>query len=122
MASTLDDLNMQVSAAIYRAEAVPDGPAAEAAFREVSRIEEEIARLVPAQDLEGALARVGAVDAALRSGDWLRATLLAEVFAKDAHDTDLLEQLRALSERAEALALKVVEPQVQPVTFVLSAA
>jgi hypothetical protein len=118
----LDDLNMRVTGAIFRAEHAALGSLiAEAAYREVSTLEEEIARQVGADEIEGALARVGAVTAALRAGDWLRAAQLAEAFSSDA-PADLRDQLAGLAAEADAQSRAVAEPDVLPIVFDLRAA
>ena len=121
MTRTLQELNMLVSGAIFRAEhCTPGTTEAEDAYREVSRLEEEIAHMVGHDALEGAVARVGAVDAALRAGDWLRAAALADLFATDA-PAELQQQLRALGDEADEAAMGTIEPRVHPVPFVLAA-
>ena len=119
---TLDELNMRVTGAIFRAEHEAPGSAeAEDAYRLVSELEERIGSLVPADQLQGALARVGAVTAALRADNWLRAAQLAESYADNA-PADLAEQLRELAGEAERASRVVVEPDVRPVSFGLRAA
>jgi hypothetical protein len=119
--ATLRDLNMRVSGAIFRAEhAAPNSLEADRAYREVSRLEEQIASLVPPDRVQGAVARVGAVTAALSTKDWLRAAQLAETFMGDAPD-DLAEQLRELANEAETLSESVAEPAVRPVSANLAA-
>ena len=69
-AMDLDDLNVRVTGAILRAERVPAGSTeAEEAFREVGRLEESIASITPPEELEGEIARLGAVTAALSAAD-----------------------------------------------------
>jgi len=117
MAKSLEELNMCVTEAIFRAEHEPeDSPGAEAAYRKLSELEEEIARLVPANELQGGLARVGAVTAALQAGDWLRAVWLAQSFAVGA-PTDIAEQLGALAHDAEVALCGIAEPDVRPIPF-----
>jgi hypothetical protein len=73
----LDDLNQSVTAAILRAEReTPDSWEARLAYAEVADLEEEIAKLTSAETAPGKAARLGAVAAALKSGDPLRATQL----------------------------------------------
>jgi hypothetical protein len=79
----LEHLNASVSGAISRAEhAEPGTPEAESAYREVSHIEEAIAKLIPPDQVQGAVARVGAITAALSANDWLRAAQLADASAR----------------------------------------
>ncbi len=86
------ELNQKVSIAIFRAErladsdalnAGPDGTDTRAAYAEVSRWEEELAALHPADNLEGAIARLGAVTAALRARQGMRAQQLAGRYLAD---------------------------------------
>jgi hypothetical protein len=122
MTAHLDELNQRVSEAIFRAEHEPEGtPEAEKAFREVSRLEEQIAQVMPVDDLQGAIARIGAVSAALRAGDWLRAERLADAYMTGA-PADLVEQLREFAAEAERVASTFAEPDVRPIAFVLRAA
>lgn len=67
----LDDLNMQVTAAIYELEA---------AQRKVSRLEEAIAKLTDPASVQGHIARCGAVRAAIAGKDEARARKLAKRF------------------------------------------
>ncbi len=121
-AESLDDLNSRVTDAIFRAEHAPSGSLdAEAAWREVSELERKIAVLTSSDSVDGALARVGAVSAALRAGDWLRAAQHADVFGADAPD-ELRAELEALARDADDAASAVEEPMVRPITFSLRAA
>ncbi len=81
----IDALNVRVTEAIGRAERLADetSPHATGAYAEVSSYEEALAALLPADDIEGAVARVGAVTAALRAGDLGRARDLAARFKRD---------------------------------------
>lgn len=77
---TLDELYSLVSLAIHNAEsAEAEGDASVAAviYSDVSHYEEQIAELLPAGDPEGAIARRGAVTAALRAGRPFLASALA---------------------------------------------
>jgi DNA polymerase III delta prime subunit len=100
----LESLYEKVSDAIFTAEGLEatGAPGAAEAYREVSRLEEQIAKLFPVGDTEGDLARRGAVRAALNAGDLKRADELQERYASDARATkDFRQQLEALW--AEAL-------------------
>lgn len=90
----LDVLNALVTEAILRAERLSrEGSAdAESAFAEVSRYEDALAALHPADDIEGAIARTGAVQAALRARQYDRARDLA---ARYVADPDLSDGRRA---------------------------
>ena len=75
----LDMLNLLVTEAIFRAEGLARAGSADtaSAYAEVSRYEDALAALHPADDVEGAVARAGAVTAALRAGQYDRARELA---------------------------------------------
>jgi hypothetical protein len=97
----LDSLNLRVTSAIMLAEHLPpDSPEAAAAFREVSHIEEAIARCTDPSDLGGAIARRGAITAALSGHDWSRARNLAERYLAEPLPSDLRVDLVALRDEA----------------------
>jgi hypothetical protein len=122
MSPEIQDLNMRVSEAIFfAARAAPGSREAQETYGQVSMLEERIARLTDATDVEGAVARVGAVSAALRAGDWLRASRLLEEFLAGAPD-DVATELRTLAREVEEAACAVPEPNVRPVHFALAAA
>jgi hypothetical protein len=122
MSPEIQDLNTRVSEAIFFAgRAAPGSQEAQEAYRQVSVLEERIACLTAATEVEGAVARVGAVSAALRAGDWLRASRLVDEFLAGAPD-DVVAELRALDREAEEAAGAVDEPNVRPVHFELAAA
>jgi hypothetical protein len=75
----------KVTGAIMRAENAEarGDPAARQAYLEVSRIEEEISTYLPTSDSQGALARRGAVRAAIFAADTERAKMLAERFSRE---------------------------------------
>jgi hypothetical protein len=121
---SLDELNRRVTNAIVRAESLPAGSQeAWEAFREVSALEESIATLVPSEDMEGEIARLGAVTAALSAGEPLRALLLAERFLAESLAPAIAEKLRQLVQEADAALVRAGsdEPTVMPVTFTLRA-
>ncbi|TMQ02260.1 MAG: hypothetical protein E6J90_00895 [Deltaproteobacteria bacterium] len=122
---SLDELNHRVTNAILRAESLPAGSQeAWEAFHEVSALEESIAALLPPDDLEGEIARLGAVAAALSAGEPLRALQLAERFRSDGLAPEIAEKLRQLAKEAEAELLRAAAdgPMIEPVTFTLRAA
>ena len=82
---TVDTLYTLVTGAIWRAEQLDElgSEAANRAWREVSELEEEIAKMVPATQTEGRVARRGAVRAALKARDYVRARDLAESYAAE---------------------------------------
>jgi hypothetical protein len=121
----LDELNHRVTNAIVRAESLPAGSRdAWEAFHEVSVLEESIATLVPPDDLEGEIARLGAVTAALSAGEPLRALQLAERFFAESLAPEITEKLRQLVKEADTELVREAtnEPTVTPVTFTLRAA
>jgi len=122
---SLDELNHRVTNAIVRAESLPAGSReAWEAFHDVSALEESIAALVPPGDIEGEIARLGAVTAALSAGEPLRALQLAERFLAESLAPEIAGKLHQLIEEAEAEIVRAVsdEPTVMPVTFTLRAA
>jgi hypothetical protein len=76
-----DILNTLVTDAIWRAEELEAlGIPASSAWKEVSAIEEKLAKAFPVSDGQGRIARRGAVSAALKSGDSDRAQALADAY------------------------------------------
>ncbi|MEO7036085.1 MAG: hypothetical protein ABI548_19255 [Polyangiaceae bacterium] len=121
----LDDLNDSVTSAILHAESLPVGSwDAQRAFREVADLEEEIATIVGARVVEGEVARLGAVTAALSAGEPLRAIQLAARYSADEFSASARSKLEELVAEAEAeLDLELAnEPTVEPIRFVLPAA
>jgi hypothetical protein len=121
----LDELNRSVTSAILRAESlVPGSWEAERAFRDVADLEEEIASIVGARAVEGEVARLGAVTAAMSAGDLLRAVQLAERYLVDALSDGARAKLRDLHVEAEAEIRRAAigAPDVDPVPFTLRAA
>jgi hypothetical protein len=120
-----DELNRRVTNAIVRAEGLPSGSReAWEAFREVSALEESIATLTAPDDLEGEIARLGAVTAALSAGEPLRALQLAERFLAESLAPEVAEKLRQLGKEADAELVRAIsdEPTVKLVKFTLRAA
>ena len=103
---SVETLYPMVSAAIQRAEDLEDrgAPGSKEAFLDVSRLEEQIAETLPASDPEGALARRGAVRAALSAHDPARARQLIDRYLADTEcDQQLRSDLLGFSERVEAV-------------------
>lgn len=122
---SLDDLNHRVTNAIVRAERLPAGfRDAWEAFHEVIALEESIATLLPPDDIEGEIARLGAVTAALSAGEPLRALQLAARFLAENLAPEVAEKLRRLVKEADVELARAAadEPTVMPVTFTLRAA
>jgi hypothetical protein len=80
-----DTVNSLVSAAIWRAEQLDatSMTASAQAWAEVSVLEEELAKMIPASESEGRIARRGAVRAALKAGDYGRAEVMARTYVGD---------------------------------------
>jgi len=80
----VDTLHTLVSSAIWRAEQLDeldiDSPSA---WFEVSKLEEELANVLPVSEAEGRIARRGAIRAALKAGDHVRAQDLVQRFAAE---------------------------------------
>jgi hypothetical protein len=76
-----DILNTLVTEAIWRAEQLKAfGIPASSAWKEVSAIEEELAKAFPVLESQGRIARRGAVRAALKARDYDRAQALADAY------------------------------------------
>lgn len=121
----LDELNARVTEAILRAERLPRGSdQAQAAFREVGRIEEAIAELTPVHDLEGEIARLGAVTAALSAAEPLRALWLVDRYLAEGLSSEAMAKLEALRVEANADIADGVSkvPPVRPVRYTLQQA
>lgn len=107
----LDQLYGRVTSAILLAEKAEGrgsiGQAA-AAYLEVSFFEEDIAKLLPASDPEGEIARRGAITAAMSAGQFVRAIELGKQYTLDsAVSAALKQQLDVLRSDAEREARKV---------------
>ena len=99
----VDTLYPLVTEAIRRAEALEDrdDPDAREAFSEVSQLEEHITGLIPLSDYEGAIARRGAVRAAIKAHHCGRALeLIGRFEAEPGIDEDLAAELAALKAQA----------------------
>jgi hypothetical protein len=95
----VNTLNALVSSAIWRAEQFEGLELEDAAFSawsEVSKLEEELTKIIPADDAEGRIARRGAVRAALKANDIARAEELAKRFAENGVSRVLRKELRDL--------------------------
>ena len=102
---SMDELYERVTEAILHAEHMEvQGATVEMrkAFLDVSRIEEEIAKATPASGPEGAVARRGAVRAALKSDDPLYANSLADRYLDEPVPSALADELRRMKADAEA--------------------
>ena len=99
----LEHLNRSVTDAILRAEALPPGSwEAQQAFLDVANIEEEIAMILGANSVDGEIARLGAVAAALSAKEPLRAVHLGERYLADALSESAGAKLRELLDEANA--------------------
>jgi hypothetical protein len=104
----VDTLNALVTGAIWRAEELEGRGirSASLAWAEVSTIEEDLAKAHSVSEVQGRIARRGAVTAALKAGDYTRAyalvdSYLAEENAPESLKTELRE---ILEENAQAMA------------------
>jgi len=97
---TLDELYERVTGAIVRAERIDeaDAVARRRAFLSVSELEEEIAKRLPAGDPEGAVARRGAVRAAVNADEFLRAETLYWSYLDEGVPDELKRELTELME------------------------
>lgn len=112
----LDDLYMLVTEAILRSDTLADlgAPGAAAAYLDVSRLEEEIAKLLAVSDPEGALARRGAVRAALKGGDHVRARSLTDRYLAEPDVTqDLRNDFRRVWDETEPVTTVDTEALAQ---------
>jgi hypothetical protein len=119
------ELIERVTKAILHAESfVPGSFEAQSAFRDVSTLEEDIAAATSSRDVEGALARVGAVSAAIKAGEYLRALQLGRRYVGELVGVKAQARLQQLLEEAERETQRAAadEPQVAPVTFHLRSA
>lgn len=101
----IETLYPLVTEAIRRAEVYEElhAPGMRDAWRDVSRLEEEIAKVLPYNDLEGEVARRGAITAAISGAAFRRAIDLADRFMLECGtDSSLSRDLQAL--RAQAIA------------------
>jgi hypothetical protein len=91
--SAVDQLNTKVTAAIWKAEQLEAG--GRAAFLEVSRLEERLAKLLPITKAEGRIARRGALTAALKAQEKSRYGKLCAQYINEADKAGIkLELLR----------------------------
>ena len=94
-----DALNTLVTGAIWRAEQLEALriPSAGGAWAEVSYLEEELAKVLPASAPEGRIARRGSLRAALKAGDYVRASALLETYTgEEAAPQSLKAMLRKI--------------------------
>lgn len=113
----LETLYPLVTDAIRRAEVLEDlrAPGAIAANLDLSLIEERIAELLPASSPEGAVARRGAIRAALAAQDFSRAQILTKRFAKEPGLTAKLKaELRRLGQEATRATQEKPGPSPNP--------
>lgn len=92
----LNELNRQVTAAIFRAEHLPAGPERERAFLVVGQLEEAIAVICPEGSTQGNVAKLGAVMAAMSAGRPDRAILLANRWPDVPGMSGLLDEATAM--------------------------
>lgn len=94
----VDTLKVLTSEAIRRAEGLADvgSPGAEAAYLDVSLLEDRVAQMTPPSTALGALARQGAVGSAVLGGAIERAEHLLDAYgAEDGASKELRDELAA---------------------------
>ncbi len=100
-------LNMLVTEAIWRAEELEAlGIRSELAWKEVSSLEERLAKLHASSEPEVQIARRGAVSAALEASDYARAQALADGYLAEENAPESLKAAlrEILEEDAQAMA------------------
>lgn len=100
----IDTLYPLVTEAIRKAEVLEElgAPGARDAYLNVSLLEEQIARLIPASDEAGAIARRGAIGAAIDAREFQRAEeLIAQYSIEIPLDAPLRRDLEELKSEAE---------------------
>lgn len=105
----IESLYPLVTESIRRAELLEDlgAPGAATAHLDVSLIEEKIAESLPASNPEGAVARRGAVRAALAAKDFTRAQALATRFtAEKGMIPELKAELASLAKEGDCVTAK----------------
>lgn len=115
---SIEELYPLVTEAILRAETLQDlgAPGAARAYLDVSLLEEKITEVVSASDPEGAVARRGAVRAAVSANEHGRAQHLAERFLSETDaDEGLREDLRNLAQEAEKSGSRAALERVEVV-------
>lgn len=116
----LNELNSSVTVAILKAEALCRGTLeSQSAFREISLLEESIAALTSAKEVDGEIARFGAVAAALSAGESLRALQLADRYSSDELSVKCRSMLDDLVREAESVLARAAidAPNVVLVKF-----
>ena len=96
-----DTLNTLVTDAIWRAEELDSRglQSASLAWAEVSSIEEDLAKAHRVSEVQGRIARRGAVRAALKAGDYTRAYALADRYLAEENAPESLKtELREILE------------------------
>ena len=92
---------MKATDAILRAEQLPPGAEAVLAWLEVSEIEHSLAQLTEPETVQGAVARRGAITAALSAEHWSEAQRLADHYLAQELPDWLEAEIRALRTQAE---------------------
>lgn len=108
----LDTLYPLVTDAIRRAEVLDElhAPGARLAYLDVSILEERIASLLPGSQAEGAIARRGAITAAISAQQYDRAQDLVSRFSSEqALEAPLRSDLIKLRKEAMAMARQVTQ-------------
>lgn len=100
---SVEDLYPLVTEAIRRAETLEDlgAPGTAAAYLDLSLLEERVAAVLPASDPEGAVARRGAVRAALAAREFGRTRQLVERFLAEPDGQTLRSELLRFAQEAD---------------------
>jgi hypothetical protein len=118
----LDGPYRSATSAILRAEALAPGSwETERAFRYAAELEEGIAAIAGANTVQGEVARLGAVAAAMCAGDLVRAVQLAECYLAEVLSDRSRAKLQELRDEGEAQIARAAlsAPNVEPVAFIL---
>ena len=112
----LDDLNARVTNAIFRAEDDDrSGRDSRDSWFLVSTVEAEIAAHMPASSVEGDIARIGAITAALSARAPRRAVELANAYLREDLSEEMRVEIDALArEAATAVACDVCNRRNAP--------
>jgi hypothetical protein len=95
-AEQVEVLNVTLTRCILSAERLPLGAERQEAYREISKLEEQLAALTDSKSTEGEIARRGAVSAAIEARDYERAWLLGNRYLAEPRTIDMDASLRDL--------------------------
>ena len=84
----IEDLNGRVTSAIFNAERLnPSDSGYKLAWTSVSETESQLAELIPISEIEGLIARRGAITASITSGDMSRSNSLLIKYLSEYHES-----------------------------------